>query len=365
MKIGIITIVDPNPNYGNRLQNYASQNILSRYGAEVITYAFEKDSVETKETIKYYMNRLTGFRFCKNNLEYWKSRYPRAIKFKKFNLQYIKIQFCQSLDEVKDTCDFYAVGSDQVWNASWYSYYKYRKELYLLTFTEPEKKVCMAPSFGVEKLPEEWNVWFQKNLPTFPYLSVREKAGKNIIKELTGQEAEVLIDPTMMLDKDDWMKIAKKPLKIEVCEPYILTYFIGGRSERVNNDLKKYEKKYSMRVYNLLDISQKDLSIIDPSEFIYLLAHAKLVLTDSFHACVFSFLFQKPFLVYPREGKENRMMSRIFTLLEMFDMERKYVDSNLKNEIFEADYKIGYARLKEERNKMDIFLKQNKTKQKT
>lgn len=94
----------------------------------------------------------------------------------------------------------------------------------------------------------------------------------------------------------------------------------------------------------------------DPSEFIYLIANAKLVMTDSFHACVFSFLFNKPFLVYSREGSEGNMMSRMDTLLGKFDLKRKYVDSGLSNDIFECDYSNGYKQLVKERAKVEAFL---------
>jgi exopolysaccharide biosynthesis predicted pyruvyltransferase EpsI len=136
-----------------------------------------------------------------------------------------------------------------------------------------------------------------------------------------------------------------------------LTYFIGGRSNRVNTDLKKYAEENNMEIYNLMDYAQPDLFVAGPSEFIYLIAHSQLVMTDSFHACVFSFLFQKPFLVYDRKGKENNMMSRMDTLLEKFDLKRKYVDSELINEILECDYSIGFKQLQFERQKAESFLR--------
>lgn len=161
----------------------------------------------------------------------------------------------------------------------------------------------------------------------------------------------------MMLDASEWSKIAEKPKNVDSDVPYILSYFLGGRSERVNNDLQKYAKENNMKVYNLLDYTQPDMAIINPSEFIYMINHAKLVLTDSFHACVFSFLFKIPFLVYPRQGSKVSMMSRIDTLLSKFKLERKYIYSGKKNEIFECNYEEGFAQLKIERNKVIDYLK--------
>ena len=90
----------------------------------------------------------------------------------------------------------------------------------------------------------------------------------------------------------------------------------------------------------------------------YMIEHASLILTDSFHACVFSFLFQKPFQVYSRAGNGMNMMSRIETLLSKFDLERKYVESSLENNLFECDYKEGYKQLKVEREKFENYLQQ-------
>lgn len=302
------------------------------------------------------INIATNYIFIKNDRKD-KQLYGKRIKsFNKFNKKYINTQKINSLSDIEDA-DYFVIGSDQVWNAEWYRDDSITKELYLLTFTTPEKKICFSPSFGIEKLPSKWVPWFKKNLNQFNNISVREDAGAKIVKELTGRSATVLIDPTMMLDASEWSKIAEKPKNVDSDVPYILSYFLGGRSERVNNDLQKYAKENNMKVYNLLDYTQPDMAIINPSEFIYMINHAKLVLTDSFHACVFSFLFKIPFLVYPRQGSKVSMMSRIDTLLSKFKLERKYIYSGKKNEIFECNYEEGFAQLKIERNKVIDYLK--------
>ena len=101
-----------------------------------------------------------------------------------------------------------------------------------------------------------------------------------------------------------------------------------------------------------------------PSEFLYLIAHAELILTDSFHACVFSFIYERTFLVYNRQGTDN-MMSRMQTLFTKFNLERKYVDSGLENDIFEYDYTVGKKRLVEEQKKVISFLKESMHMQET
>ena len=230
------------------------------------------------------------------------------------------------------------------------------KNIYFATFANPEQIVCFSPSFGRDFIPEEWRDWFEKQLSRIVNYSIREEAGKKIIKELTGKNAEVTVDPTLMLSQEEWNKIATKPEKLNNNTKYILTYFLGGRSERIDNDIKKYAKQINATVIYLFDQSYPDMFWASPSDFIYLVAHAELILTDSFHACVFSFIYDKPFLVYNRIGATG-MMSRMNTLFEKFDLKRKYVDGGLKNDILECDYSKGKEMLKKEQQFLINFLK--------
>ena len=351
----IITIYDPNHNLGNRLQNYATQSVLKKFNFSVNTLSFERSVLSGKQKIKAIAQRVSNYHLP-GDKNYW-CLFPKRVRnFKHFNKKYIKTYSIQKISQIK-AANFYILGSDQVWNTAWYREGDMKKDLFLLTFARPEQKICFAPSFSMDFLPEEWHEWFRENLRTFPSLNVREEAGQRIIKNLTGQDAEVLIDPTLMLNRSDWMKIAKRLKKIDTDRPYILTYFLGRRSDRVNQTMHNLAKKYNCEVYNLMDMTQPEVYISGPSEFIYLISRAKLVLTDSFHACVFSFLFGKPFLVYAREGECNNMMSRMDTLLKKFGLERKYVDSGLPNDILECNYQHGYEMLALERQKVIDYLK--------
>lgn len=354
----IITIYDPSPNYGNRLQNYAVQEVLHKLGVEVVTLSFEKSICSLKIRIKYYLQLITGGCLA-NNRAYWKAYIPKVFAFDRFNKKYIKTRNITRMEEIEDS-DFFIVGSDQVWNPTWYDSHPLKKYLYLLTFTEVSKKVCFSPSFGVSKLSEEWKPWFKEHLSGFRDISVRENAGARIIKELIDKDAVVLIDPTLMLDREQWRKISKKPCrKANASCPYIFTYFLGDVSQKVQADISRIAADKKYEVLHLMNVDTPALYASGPGEFIYLLDHAELILTDSFHACVFAFLFGKPFLVYSREGHEADMMSRINTFLETFDLERKYVNSGIENELMECDYKTGYHILQAEQKKVIGFLKKS------
>lgn len=356
MKTANIITINDHKNYGNRLQNYAVQHILSQIGVAATTLSFFDSPVSLVNGMKYCIHKVTGFRHtCKK--DYWKNWNLLVVKvktFQKFNKKNISTKFIKRISDI-GPADFYVLGSDQVWNAEWYPQHGIMKEMFLLSFAKPEQRICFSPSFGINKLPEQWIPWFKEQLMKFPMISVREESGARIVRELTGKEAIVTIDPTLMLDKYEWMKIAEKPERVDCDYKYILTCFLGETTTRIREDMNTYAEQTDAKILDLMDTKCPELYATGPAEFIYLISNAALILTDSFHACVFSFLFGKPFLLYKREGISD-MMSRIDTLFDKFDLKRKYVDSGLQNELLECDYSKGYKALAAEREKVIWFL---------
>ena len=353
-RVGIITIFDLT-NYGNRLQNYAVQKILTDQGFEAKTFHTNVFSFGFgwKYRTKKLIHVLTGYHLSKNRAD-WDQRNKNDL-FERFTKRYLPTEKVESIDGLAENADFFVIGSDQVWNPVWYR--SNIQDLYLLTFAKPEQKVCLSPSFGISGLPDDWKPFFRENLKTFPSLNVREKVGAEIIKELTGRDAQVTIDPTLMLDAEEWLKVAKKPHGVATRKPFLLTYFLGERTEKTQKDIDEIMKLRDLKVYHLLDLSQPRVYACGPSEFVYLFSKADIVLTDSFHACVFSFLFNKPFVVYDRVQKGWRSMnSRLESLLSMLQLERKYRDKNLGIDWFECDYTDGWTVLKEERKKLKEYL---------
>ena len=362
MKIISITIHDvrySEPNFGNRLQSYATKYILKSLGNHMnfAQICYEQTRESLKNDAKYVVNYLTSFKFTMNK-DYW-LKYGRSKAFANFEKKYMTYVHCTSIEQIP-TADKYCVGSDQVWNAKWYEKDGIKKDLFLLTFAKPEQKICISPSFGTDSIPDEWKDWFKQHLATFPLLAVREESGARIIKELTGRDAEVLIDPTLMLDAEDWRKITRPNKKVSRKKPYIFTYFLGGVTAQAQADIDVLNKDGRYNVYHAMDMNNIDLYAMDPGQFVYMIEHADIILTDSFHACVFSFLFDKPFLVYSREGAENNMFSRMETLFIKFDLARKYRQNGIELDVanvFEHDYSAGKAALGRERSKFSSYLK--------
>ena len=342
-------------NYGNRLQSYAVQQVLKQIGVDSQVIYIQNRRTDLREIAK----RLYFLPPVKALLKPNKKRvlkYRRQRSFEEFNKNFMHLHKYSSINDIRGF-DYYVLGSDQVWNPERYDDVK--KELFFLRFANSQQKVCFAPSFGVSEISSQWTEFFRENLMTFPSLSVREYAGARIIKELTGRDSEVLIDPTLMIDADDWRSIAKKPQSVNTDCDYTLNYFLGDTPEKAVFNTDNLYRQHGFANYDFFDIDNEGLYTADPSEFLYLIDHASIVQTDSFHACVFSFLFGKPFLLYAREGKREDMLSRIETLFKKFELMRKFVGSDLDNDLFECDYKNGYTKLAEEREKVYSFLKRS------
>ena len=355
-KVVIITIYDPNPNMGNRLQNYAVQKIFENLNYDVVTISFkEKIKMNNIWKLKLLINKLTNYRFAKHRV-YWRKIQKRYDELDKFNERYIKTFNVNNLSDIPDA-DFYVLGSDQLWNPKWWDEAnpKMEQSIYLASFAPKDKVLCVSPSFGCDDIPESWKPWFKKYLNRIPEICVREEAGRKIIKVLTGKDSIVTIDPTLMLSAKDWNEIIEQPEGIGKNEKYILAYFLGGTSEQAERDLNAYSKEFNIKVYRIFDERCETLYSINPSNFVYLIKNASLIMTDSFHACVFSFIYDRPFLLYDRVGTPG-MMSRMDTLFDKFDLKRKYVNSGLTNEVLEHDYFNGYCNLKEEKNILRNFI---------
>lgn len=352
MKILIVTINEWEPNFGNRLQAYATGYMCERSGAYVQIACFDKTIRQyLKFLIKYSVQKFIKKKYYKDTL-----RNERIKNFERFNRKYLPNYFVKDTNKLENKFDYFVTGSDQVWNAAWYKSNPLKKDMYLLSFARPEQKVCMSPSFGTAEITTEWKSFFCEQLKSFPNLSVREESGAELIHDLTGKTAEVLIDPTLMLSASEWLKISEKPKDVSCECDYILTYFLGTLSEERKKLIDELAQQNNWKMYSLLDVSQEDLYRVNPSEFIYLLEHAKLILTDSFHACVFSFLFKKPFKVFEREGVETGMFNRIQHLLDLFYLQDKKWDGDFGDDLLNCDYSKGYKQLEVERAKVKDFL---------
>ena len=130
--VKIITIYDQNPNYGNRLQNYAVQRILENLDMHVTTITFQQGALSGMGRLKYYAQKLSGYQLP-GNKDYWILEGTRIITFDKFNRRFIHTERIKRISEI-GKADYFVLGSDQVWNPEWYNDCVLKKDLFLLTF---------------------------------------------------------------------------------------------------------------------------------------------------------------------------------------------------------------------------------------
>lgn len=354
-KVGIITIIDTN-NYGNRLQNYALNRYLNKNKSlEVYTLnnkpIFNKREFLTFKIIAENVKKIIRKILKRNKLNNTE-RYNNFLKFENnINYYYKEVNGFTNFKQF----DYLVVGSDQVWNPN----FNRLTDVDTLRYAKNSKKISYAASFGVSEVNKKAERVIKNNISKFDYISVREDAGKNIIKELTGRkDIEVLIDPTMLLSENEWSEKVIEPKKITLLEgkKYILNYFLGKLSEKRRNEIEKIAEENDCKIINILDKSDPFYSC-GPSEFLYLEKNAFLICTDSFHSCVFSFLFNRPFLVFDRDDTNAKMNSRIDTLISKFNLKnRKYNGEKITEENLNHDYSEAYKILEVEREKSKKFL---------
>lgn len=352
MRIGIVTPFDSR-NFGNRLQNYALQQILLQYADEVITIKNKPWLPSLAQRLRrgsplaesVWVNRLLG-----------EGRKAKLLEFNREHLNITRNRYwyncpCPTL-KGQDCCDWYCVGSDQIWNPELLREGGFN----FLTFAPREKTFSYAASFGIAEIPEEKKGSVAAGLRHIRHLSLREKAGKRIVEELTGrQDAVLLPDPTLLLRREEWETIMKRPSQ-PLPESYLLTCFLGELSPQRSAEIQRRAAQWGLEVISPMNPASPYYEI-GPGEFMFLLSKASFVCTDSFHASVFSFLFQRPLAIFPREGEGSTMESRLDTLVKTYHLEHCRVAENaLPPVLCPADYSLGFHQLENEQLRAKAFL---------
>ncbi len=372
-RIGIHTITDY-VNYGNRLQNYAVQEILKSLGFEVesiVNYPVRpvddnRDFFLSRFKNAIKLSPLTLFKKLVQKINDRRTReldaackQRKATSFKKFSEKHIaESSFTLTLNHIPphldERYDYCVVGSDQIWNPN----IRYGSSLDFLSYVAKEKRVALAPSIGVSVIPVKYNEIYRRYINEMAFLSVREEKGAELIRELCGRDAELLVDPTITLTSEHWDKLATRasgrPLR-----KYLLTYFIGEVSRSRFSALQKLAAQEGLELVLMNSLKQPDRYDADPAEFLDYIRSAELVCTDSFHCIIFSMHFRRPFVVFEREGKSAPMGSRIDTLLNKFGFtSRRAHELQHTGHYFNIDFSHIEEIMKTEREKVYRYLKE-------
>lgn len=318
MKVGIITFHRA-LNYGAVLQAYALQSYLNELGIESEVIDYRSEYIEhfykpiKANPIKEFKKFLREILYAPSNI---KKRWRFNVFIKK-HIRLSKVVKNQSdLQALNNEYDFFLAGSDQIWNSRWSGFDK----TFFLDFAFSSKKYSYAASFGTEMLSKEEAETIKNLLHDFQAISVRERTGEKIVRELVDKQAIVSVDPTCLIVKEKWEKICDKPTD----SGYILMYTLE-KSDELLSYAKKIAQERDERIICILD-SLKKRKLVDaqgflsPAKFLGLFANASCVVTNSFHGLLFSTIFEKEVCLQYQKGM-HAPNSRLRDFVKEFGLE--------------------------------------------
>lgn len=345
--VGLVTFWDYN--YGSSLQCYATKNVIKSFG-------YRCDLIEEKHTgkatkyknifkklfvIPYKILRYPGFfkaycemrKHAKTAGSSLSEKTRREIHFfGKTELQPKELTR-KTLKRIGNSDDYVAfiTGSDQVWGGH------FVEQTYgnFLEFAPKKKRISYAASFGSNKIANYNVSKYRKGVNGIKSISVREDAGVEVIKQLTGQEVVKMPDPTILLSIDEWLDFSSCISKEE--NQFILVHFLDSLSNDAINTIKLITKQTGFKVI-CLGWKREELSIFensifvdgDPRKYISLIRDASFICTDSFHTTLFSLRFKKQFYTFPRQYIHSfSQAGRLSTLLKDCNCLDRYIKESI------------------------------------
>ena len=326
MKIGVLTFHYAH-HYGAQLQAYALMKAITDQGVdcEIINYV-RKDTIEGNRLLKEGLSARALLSNANTLLNYRKlsRRYRRFESFVHVNMK-LSEKFYGTFAQLSSDApsyDVYVCGSDQIWNPLIYKENTF-DPAFFADFAQAGRRVAYAPSFGISSIPEDKRELLKSYLEKFDCLSVREMQGEKIIMDITGRDSCTVLDPTLLLDGEQWSDLASAPV---FNEPYLLCYFITD-ARKYSGFVHSLATKYGLPVVSLCGsrrvVSRTRHKVLDagPREFLGLFKNASVVCTDSFHGTVFSINFKKEFFCFESSQRaEKAVNSRLNNILGKLDI---------------------------------------------
>lgn len=373
MKIGIQTFWWGPDNYGEQLQLYALQKFLKKKGhdAYLIRYYMPNDLPKEKlnigkiykafnpyKLIKFINRQLIGKKSVQQNT--LNPRYFELFREKFINMSPIYSNY-RELKTNPPEADVYIAGSDQIWNPDCaMNNITTCSDIvrgYFLDFGGDNiRRISYAASFGQKSISDEWRDFISPLLNKFYWVSVREKSGVSISKKCMNVETSNspvwVCDPTLLLDAEDYRDLYnngfqmdnKTPLNVinHEQEDYIVFYYVNNGGKFNINSVYEFARKNNLKVYYISANGQIDkFQKVYPNllQWLELVDHAKYVITNSFHCCVFSIIFHKQFAAIPITGAASGMNERLTSLFEICKIQPRIlnVDFSILNEKYESN----------------------------
>lgn len=366
MKIAILTL-PLHTNYGGILQAYALQTVLERMGHEVCL--MEKKRKTNRFRLPLWKAPFVyGKRVAKNILGhpfpvFYEQKVSREAPFirqntDKFINKYIKRRIINDYSDINEKdFDTIVVGSDQIWRPKYFPEIEHA----YLDFTEGWniKRIAYAASFGTDgwEYSPEQTEHCKDMIMHFNAVSVRESSGVALCREHFGVDAAHVLDPTMLLSKEDYIRLFEDA-GTPKSKGTLLNYILDDTPEKTAliEMIAKEKSLHPFRVNAVNDINLPIERRIAPfvEQWLRGFYDAEFVVTDSFHACVFSIIFNKPFIAI---GNAGRGMSRFTSLLSMFGLEDRLTTGKITFKLNERDAVCTNKKLISLRQKSMDFLK--------
>ncbi|PCH76373.1 MAG: hypothetical protein COB98_06345 [Flavobacteriaceae bacterium] len=324
MKIGIYTIHNAY-NYGAMLQAFATQKALSKrgYTSEFVNvYTDEQEDINEVKIFSFKIKSFLTYLYARLN--------PKVqLKFKLFRefhkLMNVSKRY-HTMDEIYENppkYDVHLVGSDQVWNLE--KGFEKKAYFFLDFLSSKELKMSYASSFGTASISENCSARLRGLLVGFSAISTREKDGVAIVKKHTGMEATQVLDPTFLLNANEWDVVAKEP---SIKGEYILCYGFDG-SEKSKEMIESAKKRLNLPIV-LVTVSlffplKVDVFLheVGPAEFLGLVKNATFICTSSYHGMALAINYRKSFIGTLHPNRNSRMHS----MLSIFGLEHRQLDT--------------------------------------
>lgn len=263
------------------------------------------------------------------------------------SIPHTKVVTADRINEITHEFDGIIVGSDNVWRPE----SAFDDIVFLKFALKSQKKFAYAASIGVKKLTDAEMKLFEENLICFDEISVREAYSADMLQKLLNREVAYSVDPSMLLERSEWMLIEKT---IELPENYLFVYMID-ENPLIRQEIYEFARDKECQVVNIVHTQRRykksdekyvDYSIVvcGPKEWLYLIHHAKYIFTDSFHGTVFSLIYNKQFMTINKRVKDAPLVEgRMSDLLENVGLADRLVDNmsataSIKHVIDEVNY---------------------------
>lgn len=337
MKVGTLTFHTFN-NYGSVLQAYALQNAIKKMGIDTEIIDYRNDYAHTPYTIKALKRKGLGGYLL--GLAGPVSRIPRYAAFKRFRENHLDLSprvNRQQLEsgEVEKEYDLFLVGSDVVWNDA---VTDFDKTFFLDWVDDASKKGSYSASFGFSEIPKGLHDDYRDALSSFAYFNMREASAVSIIGELLDREANLVLDPTLLLTNEDWSTVATD---YSDKGDYIFVYQLAP-SQRLIDFAQNLSKKTGYPLKFIMFPMGKPIKAQNgftegPSEWLGLIKDAKYVVSDSFHGTAFSIIFNKNFYTEIAPSRVG-FGTRIEGILETFNLKDRLIRKPDEIDLTPIDY---------------------------